>query len=200
DEAAELAYFGSRVLHPSTLVPAIEGDIPVRVLNTNRPDHPGTVISGAPPPKNEPVTSIAYKESQSVLTITSPRMFEQVGFLAEAFAIVAKHQIVVDMVATSEVSVSITSHDHENLRAAVDDLERLGQVNLCGGKTILAVVGRRIHDTKGIGARVMAALSSAGVNIEMHSFGMNSNNMSVVIDDEAVDQAVRELHRALFES
>lgn len=200
DEAAELAYFGSRVLHPSTLVPAIEGDIPVRVLNTNRPDHPGTVISGAPPPKNEPVTSIAYKESQSVLTITSPRMFEQVGFLAETFAIVAKHQIVVDMVATSEVSVSITSHDHDNLRAAVDDLERLGQVDLCGGKTILAVVGRRIHDTKGIGARVMAALSSAGVNIEMHSFGMNSNNMSVVIDDEAVDQAVRELHRALFES
>ena len=200
DEAAELAYFGSRVLHPATLVPAIEGDIPVRVLNTNRPDHPGTVISGAPPPKNEPVTSIAYKENQSVLTITSPRMFEQVGFLAEAFAIVSKHQVVVDMVATSEVSVSITSHDTDNLRAAVDDLERLGTVDLRGGKTILAVVGRRIHDTKGIGARVMAALSSAGVNIEMHSFGMNSNNMSVVIDDEAVDRAVRELHRALFES
>jgi aspartate kinase len=200
DEAAELAYFGSRVLHPATLVPAIEGDIPVRVLNTNRPDHPGTVISGAPPPKSEPVTSIAYKENQTVLTITSPRMFEQVGFLAEAFAIVAKHQVVVDMVATSEVSVSVTSHDADKLRGAVDDLERLGTVDVRSGKTILAVVGRRIHDTKGIGARVMAALSSAVVNIEKHSFGMNSNNMSVVIDDRSVDRAVRELHRALFES
>lgn len=200
DEAAELAYFGSRMLHPATLVPAIDGDIPVRVLNTNRPDHPGTVISGSPPPKDEPVTSIAYKEKQTVLTITSPRMFEQVGFLAEAFAIMAKHGAVLDMVATSEVSVSVTSHDAERLEGAVEDLERLGSVQIEGGKTLLAVVGRRIHDTAGIGARVMQALAGAQVNIEMHSFGMSSNNMSVVIDDEAVDRAVRELHRALFEA
>jgi aspartate kinase len=171
----------------------------VRVLNTNRPDHPGTVISAAPPPKSEPVTSIAYKERQGVLTITSPRMFEQAGFLAEAFGILARHGVVVDLVATSEVSVSVTSHDVALLRAAADDLGRIGRVEVLGDKTILAVVGRNIHDTKGIGARVMAAVSAADVNIEMHSFGMGSNNMSVVIDDNAVTRAVAALHRALFE-
>jgi aspartate kinase len=199
DEAAELAYFGSRMLHPATLVPAIDNDIPVRVLNTNRPAHPGTVISGSPPPKDAPVTSIAYKEGQTVLTIFSPRMFEQVGFLADAFGIIARAEVIVDMVATSEVSVSVTSHDAERLRNAVPELSRLGRVDVQGGKTILAVVGRDIRDRKGIAAQVATALTEADVNIEMYSFGMGSNNMSVVIDDDAVDRAVRNLHAALFE-
>ena len=199
DEAAELAYFGSRVLHPSTLVPAIDNDIPVRVLNTNRPDHPGTVIRSTVSPKDEPVTSIAYKDGQSVLTISSPRMFEQVGFLAEAFTVIARHEAIVDMVATSEVSVSVTSHDATRLGKAAAALGHLGQVDVKGGKTILAVVGRDIRDRKGIAARVTTALTEADVNLEMISFGMGSNNMSLVIDDAAVDRAVRHLHAALFE-
>ena len=200
DEAAELAYFGSRVLHPATLVPAIEGNIPVRVLNTNRPDHPGTVISSQPPPKDEPVTSIAYKEDQTVLTIREPRMFEQVGFLAKAFGVLADHDVVVDMVATSEVSVSVTSHDRARIEGAVDDLSRLGNVELSRGKTILAVVGRNIHGARGLGARVMQAVSKADVNVQMHSFGMSSNNMSVVIDNADIGRAVTSLHQELFES
>ena len=199
DEAAELAYFGSRVLHPATLVPAIEGNIPVRVLNTNRPDHPGTVISSTPPPKDEPVTSIAYKEDQTVLTIREPRMFEQVGFLAKAFGLLAEHKVVVDMVATSEVSVSVTSHDHEAIEGALDDLSRLGKVERLRGKTILAVVGRNIHGAKGLGARVMKAVATAEVNVQMHSFGMSSNNMSIVIDDDDIGRAVTHLHQELFE-
>jgi len=199
DEAAELAYFGSRVLHPATLVPAIEGNIPVRVLNTNRPDHPGTVISSTPPVKEEPVTSIAYKEDQTVLTIREPRMFEQVGFLAKAFGLLAEHKVVVDMVATSEVSVSVTSHDHAAIERALDDLSRLGKVELQRDKTILAVVGRNIHGAKGLGARVMQAIAAAEVNVQMHSFGMSSNNMSIVIDDDDIGRAVTHLHRELFE-
>lgn len=199
DEAAELAYFGSRVLHPATLVPAIEGNIPVRVLNTNRPDHPGTVISSTPPHKDEPITSIAYKEDQTVLTIREPRMFEQVGFLAKAFGLLAEHKVVVDMVATSEVSVSITSHDHEAIEGALDDLSRLGKVERLRGKTILAVVGRNIHGAKGLGARVMKAVAAADVNVQMHSFGMSSNNMSIVIDDDDIGRAVTHLHQELFE-
>jgi aspartate kinase len=127
-------------------------------------------------------------------------MFEQVGFLAEAFGIMARREAIIDMVATSEVSVSVTSHDGVRLRAAVGELSRLGQVDIVDGKTILAVVGRHIRDRKGIAARVSTALADADVNIEMHSFCMSSNNMSLVIDDSAVDRAVRRLHQALFES
>jgi aspartate kinase len=199
DEAAELAYFGSRVLHPATLVPAIEKAIDVRVLNTNRPDHPGTVITARPPEHAPPFTSIAYKENQSVLTITEPRMFEQIGFLAKVFTVLAGHKAVLDIVATSEVSVSVTSHDHAALQGAVADLGRFGQVDLCSGKSILAVVGHGIHDTPGIGVRVMKAMADVGVNVEMHSFGMRSKNMSVLVDDTAICAAVASLHKALFE-
>lgn len=199
DEAAELAYFGSRVLHPATLVPAIEKNISVRVLNTNRPDHPGTVIEGAPAPKPSPVTSIAYKEDQTVLTITEPRMFEQVGFLARFFEVLARHGVVVDLVATSEVSVSITCHDRAKVDASLADLAPLGEVDVRGRKTILAVVGRHIQHSKGIGYRVLKAISDAEVNIQMHTFGMSSNNISLVIDDADIARAVGSLHAALFE-
>ena len=150
-------------------------------------------------PADEPITSIVYKEDQAVLTIREPRMFEQVGFLARAFTLLSEHGVVVNMVATSEVSVSVTSHDHASLRAAVADLQRLGTVDLQTGKSILAVVGRNIHGAKGIGARVMKAIAGADVNVQMHSFGMSSNNMSLLIDDADVERAVPALHRALFE-
>jgi len=200
DEAAELAYFGSRVLHPATLVPAMENDIAVRVLNTNRPDHRGTVITENPPPKTDLFTSIAYKEAQSVLTITEPNMFEQVGFLAKFFTVLATHGVVIDLVTTSEVSVSVTTHDAVALKASVPDLARFGgKTEVHDGKTILAVVGRQILNTPGIGARVLKSMSDAGVNIEMHSFAMGSNNISLVVDDSKVKIAVAALHAALFE-
>lgn len=199
DEAAELAYFGSRVLHPATLLPAIEEDISVRVLNTNRPDHPGTVIEAEPAPKQSPVTSIVYKEGQHVLVITEPRMFEQVGFLARFFEILARHEVVVDLVATSEVSVSVTTHTREALERSLPELHKLGRVEVLGGKSILAVVGRNIQHSKGIGHKVLEAISRADVNIQMHTFAMGSNNISLVVDDEAIGRAVASLHAALFE-
>jgi len=108
DEAAELAYFGSRVLHPSTLLPALDAKIPVRVLNTNRPAHPGTVIADLGPENPERVTSIAYKERQTVVKVASTRMFGESGFLARVFEVLARHEVIVDVVTTSEVSVSLT--------------------------------------------------------------------------------------------
>lgn len=199
DEAAELAYFGSRVLHPATLLPAIEKDISVRVLNTNRPDHPGTVIEASPAPKESPVTSIVYKENQHVLVITEPRMFEQVGFLARFFEILARNEVVVDLVATSEVSVSITTNTREALERSRPELQQLGRVEVHAGKSILAVVGRNIQHSKGVGHRVLEAISRANVNIQMHTFAMSSNNISLVVDDEAIGRAVASLHAALFE-
>ena len=200
DEAAELAYFGSRVLHPSTLLPAMEAEIPVRVLNTNRPDHPGTVIDRTGDPQPAPVTSIAYKENQFVFTITSTGMLQQVGFVAKVFEILAAHNVLVNVISTSEISVSITTDKLEPLQAARKDLEVYGTCDIVQGKTVLVVVGRDLAHRKGQGARFLTAMAEAGTSVEMLSFGMGSINFSMVIEDAAIEKAVPILHRTLFES
>lgn len=200
DEAAELAYFGSRVLHPSTLLPAMAGDIPVRVMNTNRPEHPGTVITGTPSSDGPQVTSIAYKERQAVLHMTSTRMFDQVGFVAEVFATLARHRVDVDMISTSEVSVSVSSYNVQALEAATADLGGLGQCTLHRNKTILSIVGQQLSHTRGIGGRILQCIADAGVNVEMMTFGFGSINFTVVIDDADIAKVVPVLHGRLFEA
>lgn len=197
-EAAELAYFGSRVLHPETLMPAMKTDVPVRVLNTNRPEHPGTVIQRSPAPRENPVTSIAYKERQCVLTVSSPKMLAQPGYLSEIFGVAAKRGVVVDVVATSEISVSLTANDEAAIRAAAEEMARFGDVKVHSGKTILAVVGREMPVRAGAGAGILKAIADAGVNVEMVSYAEGSINFSVVIDDKDVDRTVRALHGVLF--
>lgn len=199
DEAAELAYFGSRVLHPSTLVPAMEKNIPVRVLNTNRPEHPGTVIHHAAPIGEQAATSIAYREGQWAVTISSPRMLGAAGFLAEAFGVLKKHGVVVDMIATSEVSVSFTTSRREPLDQALDDLQRLGEVNIAGGKTVLVVVGQGLATRVGSGASILQAMADAGVNVEMISFALESISLTMLVADAEIRNAVVVLHERLFE-
>lgn len=197
DEAAELAYFGSQVLHPSTLLPAMSSGIPVRVLNTNRPDHPGTVISeDAPSDRN--VTSIAYKEGQCALSITSTAMFGVAGYLGSIFSILAKHGVVVDLISTSEISVSVTSNDEAKINAALPELKELGQCSLDRNRAILAVVGQQLAGKAGLGAQCLEAIASAGVSVEMISYGMNSINFTMLIADEDIPRAVPVLHRVLF--
>ncbi len=198
DEAAELAFFGSRVLHPSTLLPAISANIPVRVMNTNRPEHPGTVIAGTAH-NDRSVTSIAYKERQTVVTLSSPRMFEQAGFLAQAFEIAGRHKVVIDVLSTSEVSVSMTTHSTDTLQPMVNELARLGDVAMFEGRSILAVVGKQMAHAPGTGTRILKALAEADVNVEMVSFAMGSINFSMVIQDADIQRAVPALHRVLFE-
>jgi aspartate kinase len=199
DEAAELAYFGSRVLHPETLIPAMKRSIPVRVLNTNRPDHPGTVIERVGGGRGAGVTSIAYKEGQSILTVRSPRMFAHSGFLARIFETAARHGVVVDLVATSEISVSLSGVEQEPLRRVADELGGLGECRVVTGKTILAIVGHPLPARAGIGATVLGALAREGVNVEMISYGQESINFSIVIADADVSRAVPALHATLFE-
>lgn len=199
DEAAELAYFGSRVLHPSTLLPAMAQRIPVRVLNTNRPEHPGTVIEEATPPNPHPATSIAYTEDQAVVTITSTRMFGEVGFLGEVFAVCARHEVVVDMVATSEVSISLTAKRTHALERTVDELRALGDVEVRDGRTILVVVGQHLATRPGVAAEILRAVGDAGVNVEMLGYAAGSINLSMVVADAAVAKAVETLHRTLFD-
>ncbi len=199
-EASELAYYGGRVLHPSTLLPAITHNIPVRVLNTNRPDHPGTVITGQGSDDERPVTSIAYKEGQSVITIESERMLGQPGFLAKVFDVVGRHGVDIDMVTTSEISVSMTCAEIATLNAAVKDLEQYGRVTITTDRTIVCVVGKNVKFQRGIAAKVFASLRDADVNVEMISQGANKINLSFLIADDDIKKAIPALHKALFET
>jgi len=199
DEAAELAYFGSRVLHPSTLIPAMDKNIPVRVLNTNRPEHPGTVIHHAKPSADQAATSVAYREHQFAVTISSARMLGAAGFLGEAFAVLGQHGVIVDMIATSEVSVSFTTSRREPLDKALADLQRLGDVRIEEGKTLLVVVGQGLATQVGIGAAILQAMADAGVNVEMTSFGLKSISLTMLISDADIRRSVGVLHERLFE-
>jgi aspartate kinase len=198
DEAAELAYFGSRVLHPATLLPAMQAKIPVRVLNTNRPEQPGTVIEEVVPPNPDQVTSIAYKEGQLVLTIASTRMLGESGFLGRVFDICAAHGVVVDVVTTSEISVSITANAREPLERAAAELAALGEVRIHKGRSILAVVGQHLAARPGLGAEIFGAVAGAGVNVEMISYAHGAINLSMVVRDEDIGRTVEVLHRVLY--
>lgn len=200
DEAAELAYFGSRVLHPATLEPAMARNIPVRVLNTNRPSHPGTVIEAAPPAAETAATSIAYKEGQTVVTLRSTRMFGESGFLSKVFEVLGRKGVVVDMVATSEVTVSFTTDRPAVLEAALPELRAFGEVAVAGGKTLLTVVGQQLAQRAGLGARILGAVASVGVNVEMISYGEASINWTMLIADADIGRAVPVLHQMLFDA
>lgn len=197
-EASELAYYGGRVLHPSTLLPAIKKNIPVRVLNTNRPAHPGTVITEDGGDNPNLVTSIAYKEGQAVLTIESPQMLGQPGFLAKVFDVLGREKIDIDMITTSEISVSMTCPGASNLNEAVKAMEQFGRVHVVTDKTIVCVVGKNVKKQRGLGAKVFVALRDADVNVEMISQGANKINLSFLIDDADVEKTIPALHNALF--
>lgn len=199
-EAAELAYYGGRVLHPSTLVPAVQANIPVRVLNTNQPDHPGTVITeaGDVDPDRHDVTSIAYKKDQTVITIESAKMLGQPGFLAKVFEVVGRHKVDIDMISTSEVSVSMTTAPGD-FDALTAELEPYGRVTVATGKSLVCMVGRDLKRQHGFAGRAFSALGEEKIPVEMISHGANSINVSVLVDDADIDRAVPALHRALFE-
>ena len=197
-EASELAHHGGRVLHPSTLLPAVEKQIPVRVLNTNHPEHPGTVITQEGGDPLGPITSIAYKKEQCVITIASTRMLGQPGFLARVFAVFGERDVSVDAVSTSEVTVSITCGVDANLSEVIEQLKLHGRVTVTRNKSLVCVVGRAVRTEPGIAARAFGALAEADINVEMISHGSNNTNLSVVIDDTRVDDAVVALHKTFF--
>jgi len=198
-EASELAQYGGRVLHPSTLMPAVRRNIPVRVLNTNRPELFGTVITGEGDAEAEaPITSVVYKPGQSAITIRSATMLGQPGFLASVFEILGRDEVDVDMVSTSEVSVSLTTDGRIEIERTLEKLEALGRVDVETDRALLCIVGRRLRSSPGIAAKVFAALEAADVNVEMISHGANAINLSLVVRDTAVSSAVRALHAAFF--
>lgn len=195
-EAAELAYFGAKVLHPSTMLPAIKSNIPVRVLNSRRPHVEGTLIVSETPPSAAVVKSIAYKEDITVVNIQSTRMLMAHGFLAKIFDVFERHATSVDMVTTSEVSVSLTVDRIERLADIIQELEGFAQVSHTPRQAIVCVVGEKIRYTPGVAAKVFEALEE--INVRMVSVGASRLNISLVIDENDLQAAVEALHNAFF--
>lgn len=197
EEAAELAQFGAK-LHPKTLEPAAEANIPVRVLNTHNPASPGTLITRAGAPSASGPRSIARKKNVTMVHVTSNRMLGAHGFLARFFEVFARLAISVDLIATSEVSVTVTVDDKHDIDVLRRELERLANVELYDGQCILAVVGKDVMSDARIGARVLDALG--GMPVKMMSLGRSGLNLSIVVDDANADRALRAIHQALFEA
>lgn len=207
-EAAELAYFGARVLHPSTMAPAVEKNIPIRVLNSRRPEIEGTeiVLITEPPetyeasethqPSETVVKSIAYKERITVVDIRSTRMLMAHGFLARIFDVFEKYETAVDMVTTSEVSVSLTVDRTDDLEKIVSELEEVAEVNRRNGQAIVCVVGEGIRHTRGVSAKIFSALED--IPIGMISLGASRLNVTFVVEETDLETVVRRLHEVFF--
>jgi len=195
-EAAELAYFGAKVLHPSTVVPAVEKNIPVRILNSRRPEVEGTLIVAEAPASKNVVKSIACKTGITVVNVHSTRMLMAHGFLRRIFEAFDRFQTSVDMVSTSEVSVSLTIDNAVRLAEIRAELERFAEVETADRQAIVSLVGDEIRSTPGMAHRVFRALN--GTNVRMISQGASKRNLSVVIEEASLRAAVESLHSEFF--
>ena len=195
DEAAELAYFGAKVLHPATIKPAVERGIPVRILNSLNPAAPGTLIGRTAGRSGEP-RAIAFKKGISVVLINQPRMLMAYGFVVRVFEVFDRHRTPVDLIATSEVSVSLTVDHPDHLPAVERDLAGLGEVKVLRKMAIVSVVGRGFVTHPGLAGRIFQTLRS--VNVVMISFGASDVNLSFVVAEADAEPAVRMLHDEFF--
>jgi aspartate kinase len=197
EEAAELAYFGAKVLHPATILPAIKKNIPVLVLNSRNAKNEGTRIVPLAPHCKSPFKSIAVKKKLSIIDVVASRMLMSHGYLSQIFAIFDKHKCVVDMVSTSEVSVSLTVDSNAALPAIAADLEKLADVKYEPKKALICLVGEDIRGKNGMAAQVFNAVRH--INVRMISQGASEINMSFMIEEDDADEAVRSLHAAFFQ-
>ena len=195
-EAAELAYFGAKVLHPATVIPAIERNIPVLILNSRRPSVPGTRIVAETVKGGNAVKSIACKRRITLVNIHSTRMFMAHGFLRRIFEIFDRYETPVDMISTSEVSVSLTIDNPAHLEKIVSEMSEFSQVSTEPDQAIVCLVGENIRHTPGVAARAFGSLG--GLNIRMISQGASLLNLSFVIAENDVKPAVEALHREFF--
>jgi len=196
EEAAELAYFGAKVLHPATVLPAIQKNIPVYILNSLNPACQGTRIEARAPHSRNFFKAIAAKKRITIIDIAAPRMLLAHGFLRQIFEAFDRHRIPVDVVSTSEVSVSLTVDSNQSIPALAEDLARLADVKYEGRKAIVCLVGENLREVPGIAAHVFGELSE--VKIRMISQGASEINLTFVIDEEQVPDVVRRLHKRFF--
>jgi len=195
-EAAELAYFGAKVLHPATVLPAIEKNIPVRILNSRRPEVAGTLIVAEAPRCNNAIRSIACKRNITLVNIVSTRMLMAHGFLHRIFEVFDRFETPVDMLATSEVSVSMTIDNTRALASIRAELETFSEVSVETDQSIVCLVGDNIRQTPGVAARIFGALKD--VNVRMVSQGASLLNFSLVVAAADLRRAVESLHAEFF--
>lgn len=195
-EASELSYFGAKVLHPSTVLPAVERGIPVHIYNTLNPGCEGTLIVADPRPSTNPIKSIAFKRGVTIVNVSSTRMLLAFGFLRTIFEVFDRHQTSVDVVTTTEVSVSMTLDNTDRLEAIKSDLSGIGEVTVELHKAIVCVVGDNLKFTPGVAARLFKAIDTTNVN--MISQGASEINLTFVIDESDVDRVVSRLHDEFF--
>jgi aspartate kinase len=197
-EASELAYYGAKVIHPATMLPAVENRIPVVVLNTSHPEYAGTRIVAEAPTTPNPVKSIAHKRGIILITVASTRMLLQSGFMAKIFEVFARYDLSVDLVATSEVTVSVTVDTDRNLDAVVSDLSEFSEVAVEPDMAQVCVVGEGIRERVGVAAEVFGTLKKAKLPVRLISHGGTKINISFLVEDEAVTRTVRALHKTFF--
>src|SRR5437763_2589520 len=196
EEAAELAYFGAKVLHPATLLPAIQKNIPVHVLNSRNPSNPGTQIAARAPRCRNIFKAIAVKRRITIVDLVATRMLMAHGFLHAVFEVFDRHRCPVDMVSTSEVSVSLTVDSSEAIPAIASDLQKLADVKYSGRKAIICLVGESLREKPGIAGQVFGCIPD--VNVRMISQGASEINISFVIDEDDVQRTVERLHAKFF--
>lgn len=194
DEAAELAYFGAKVLHPLSILPAKMGNIPVRLKNTMQPDCKGTTISNDSPGAG--VKAIAAKDGLTAIKIKSSRMLLAYGFLRKIFEIFENYKTSIDMVTTSEVALSLTIDNTTYLPQILDELKNLGSVEVDTDQTIVCVVGNLIAEDKGYAADILQSLKD--ISVRMISYGGSHHNISILIDTANKQKALQLLHENLF--
>src|SRR5688572_25466554 len=197
EEAAELAYFGAKVLHPKTLHPAIERDIPVRICNSRAQEGGSTLVVGETKKSPQTVKAIAHKTGVTTVQVTSTRMLGAYGFLRALFEIFDRHRTAVDVVTTSEVSVSLSLDDTTSLPAIVEELKQLGSVSVEGKRAILCIVGEGLRSTPGIAARIFSTIST--INVSLISQGASRINLTFAVEESRAREAVMRLHREFFE-
>jgi len=198
-EAAELAFFGAKVLHPATMVPAIEKNIPIRVLNSFRPEHPGTAVVARLSEDQRALKSITSKDRIAVVSIVAAPMLNQYGFLERIADVFARHEIVVDMIATSEVSVALTTDASAKLEPVIEELSRFSEARVLRELAMISIVGEELQRSLRVPARVFASLEALGVRVEMISYGATRNNLCFLVPRERLREVVLALHRELFE-
>ena len=196
DEASELAYFGAKVLHPSTILPAVERDIPVRIVNSHRPEADGTIITGNPAPRTAPLAAIACKRQITLIEVTSTRMLMAHGFMRRLFEVFERHRTSVDVVTTSEVSVSITLDDDRKVEAIVTDLKEFAEVLVVRDMALLCAVGDNLRADPRLAVRVLGSLE--GFSLRMVSQAASRRNLTIVLNDRDLAAAMSRLHDVWF--
>ena len=195
-EAAELAFFGAKVLHPKTIQPALSRGIPVRILNARWPESPGTLITARPDRSAAPVTALACKRHVTVVDVTSTRMLEAYGFLRRLFEVFERHQTSVDVVTTSEVSVSVTIDDRRRLEPITRDLSAFADVAVEDSMALIGIVGDNLPADPATFARIVSAL--VRTPLKLVSQAASRRNVTVVLSESQLAAAVAALHDEFF--